>query len=195
MRSPAPVDVIVSPFPDPTAAGGRPGRAVRRQKAALRDALRCSVTDRYYEDYPVGLSSRLTPIAVDDADVLDFARRFDPQPFHTDPAAAQTGPYGGIIASGWHTCALVMRALVDGYICSASALGSPGIDDLHWLLPVRPGDTLTVEVTVVDARLSRSKPDRGIVRTRTEATNQAGERVFEMTANNLVLTRVGATAG
>jgi acyl dehydratase len=146
------------------------------------------VNEQYFEDYPAGRTFRLGPLVVNHDEVVDFARRYDPQPIHVDPLAAKEGPYGGIIASGWHTCALVMRMLVDEYISPVSALGSPGIDELRWLSPVRPGDELTVDVTVVDSRLSRSKPDRGIVRSRVEASNDAGVRVLHMIATNMILT-------
>jgi acyl dehydratase len=131
-------------------------------------------------------------VTVTQEEILEFAHRYDPQPIHVDPEAAARGPYGGIIASGWHTCSLVMRQLVEHYVSAASALGSPGIDELRWLLPVRPGDRLTVDVEVVEARVSRSKPDRGIVRTRIQVTNQSGAAVLRMLAANLILTRQGA---
>lgn len=143
----------------------------------------------WYEDYPVGSSRTLRPITVTLEEIRDFAAKFDPQPIHVDPDAAAGGPYGGIIASGWHTCALVMRSLVDGYISVPSALGSPGIDELRWRNPVRPGDVLTIDITVAEARTSTSKPDRGIVRTAIEVKNQTGQTVLSMVANNLVLRR------
>ena len=145
--------------------------------------------ERYFEDYAVGSACEFGPVEVTEAEVLEFARRFDPQPFHADPAAAATGPYGGLIASGWHTCAMTMRLLVGHYLSPASSLGSPGVDELRWLRPVRPGDRLRVRVTVEEARVSRGKPDRGIVRTLVESVNQDGEVALRLVATNLVLRR------
>jgi acyl dehydratase len=143
--------------------------------------------ERWFEDYVPGTSSSHGPIAVDESEVLAFAERFDPQPIHVDSAAAAAGPFGGLIASGWHTCSLMMRLFAEEYLSPASSLGSPGVDELRWVLPVRPGDELTLRATVADARRSRSRPDRGIVTTRIEMLNQSGDVVLRMTATNLVL--------
>lgn len=121
--------------------------------------------------------------------MVDFGRQFDPQPFHVDREAAAAGPYGGLIASGWHTCALMMRLLAEQYLSPASSLGSPGIDELRWILPVRPGDELWLHATVREARLSRTKPDRGLVRTDVELVNQSGAVVLRLHAMNLISTR------
>ena len=150
---------------------------------------------RCYEDYAEGAVFEGGPISVDEAEVLAFARRYDPQPFHVDAEAAARSMYGGIIASGWHTAAMTMRVLVDKYLSSISSLGSPGVDELRWILPVRPGDTLRVRITVIEARRSRSKPDRGIVRTLIETRNQREEVVFSMKAMNLMLCRGAVSAG
>lgn len=147
------------------------------------------MNERYFEDYPVGSGGEYGPIAVDETEVLDFARRFDPQPIHVDPAAALAGPYGGLIASGWHTCALMMRVLAEQFLSPFSSLGSPGIDELRWLRPVRPGDQLTLRTVVTEARRSRSKPDRGLIRTRVELVNQGGEVVLSLLAMNLIRLR------
>jgi acyl dehydratase len=147
------------------------------------------VTTRWFEDYAQGSTWEYGPLRVDESEVVDFGRRFDPQPFHVDPVAAATGPYGGLIASGWHTCALMMRLLAEQYLSPASSLGSPGVDELRWVLPVRPGDELTLKTTVREARRSRSKPDRGLVRTQVELVNQSGDVVLSMLAMNLVRTR------
>ena len=148
-----------------------------------------AVTTRWFEDYIEGSTWEFGPLEVDESEVVDFGRRFDPQPFHVDPAAAATGPYGGLIASGWHTCALMMRLLAEQYLSPASSLGSPGVDELRWVLPVRPGDELTLKTTVREARRSRSKPDRGLVRTQVELLNQSGDVVLSMLAMNLIRTR------
>jgi acyl dehydratase len=143
------------------------------------------VTERHFEDFVPGSMAEFGPIAVDEAEVVAFAERYDPQPIHVDPAAAANGPFGGLIASGWHTASLVMRLLVDNYLPRDAALASPGLDELRWLWPVRPGDRLRVRATVVDARRSQSKPDRGLVRTKIEALNQDGRVVMSMVAMNL----------
>lgn len=147
------------------------------------------MTTRWFEDYAQGSAWEFGPLEVDEAEVIDFGRRFDPQPFHVDPVAAATGPYGGLIASGWHTCSLMMRLLAEQYLSPASSLGSPGVDELRWVLPVRPGDELTLKTTVREARRSRSKPDRGLVRTYVELVNQHGDVVLSLLAMNLVRTR------
>jgi acyl dehydratase len=149
------------------------------------------VSERWFEDYVVGTTAEHGSVRVDEAEVVDFGRRFDPQPFHIDREAAASGPYGGLIASGWHTCALMMRLLAQEYLSPVSSLGSPGVDELRWIGPVRPGDELLLRTTVEEARLSRSKPDRGLVRTRIELIDRAGEVVLRMLALNLIRTRPG----
>ena len=145
--------------------------------------------DRWFEDYTPGTTAEHGPLRVEEDDVVDFGRRFDPQPFHVDAQAAAAGPFGGLIASGWHTCALMMRLLADEYLSSVSSLGSPGVDELRWVAPVRPGDELTLRTTVVEARPSRSKPDRGLVRTHVELLRQDAAVVPTMTAVDLVPVR------
>jgi acyl dehydratase len=141
----------------------------------------------YFEDYQPGLMVDCGSVSVEEADIIAFAKEFDPQPFHIDPAFAS--PYGGLIASGWHTISLVMRQLVENFVSADSSLGAAGVDEVRWPHPVRPGDTLAIQATVLEARRSNSKPDRGIVRTLIEAVNQAGEPVLRMTAINFVLAR------
>lgn len=143
----------------------------------------------YFEDYVVGTSAELGPVRVTQDEIVEFATRYDPQVFHTDPVAAASSPYGGLIASGWHTCAVTMRLLVDNYLSADSSLGSPGLDELRWLAPVRPDDELRVHLRVVEARPSASKPDRGVVRTRVEVLNQDDVTVLSMVAVNLVRRR------
>ena len=144
---------------------------------------------RHFEDYVAGATAVFGPIAISEAEILDFAQRYDPQPMHTDAAVAAAGPFGGLIASGWHTVGLVMRELVRNYLAPGAALVSPGIDELRWILPVRPGDQLYVRVTIVSAIRSRSKPDRGMVRTSIETLNQRDEIVMSMKAMNLIRCR------
>lgn len=143
------------------------------------------IDQRYFEDYVPGTVVEAGPIAVDEAEIVDFARRFDPQPIHTDPEGARRGPLGSVIASGWHTASLMMRLLVDHYISRVAALASPGVDELRWLAPVRPGDQLSLRITVLDSKRSTSKPDRGIVRSLIEVVNQRNDVV--MTVKGLML--------
>ena len=146
-------------------------------------------TERYFEDYVPGTTEEFGGVVVHEAEIIEFAKRFDPQEFHTDPEAAARSPFGGLIASGWHTAALMMRMFADHYLSPKSSLGSPGIDEIRWPRPVRPGDTLRVRVNILDARLSRSKPDRGIVNTLAEVLNQNGEVVMSLKATTLIRTR------
>ncbi len=168
------------------------------QKRLLRPAVResmsnckfCNTKDeRYFEDYEPGCVYELGSIVVDETEMIEFARRFDPQVFHVDPEAAKTTVYGGLIASGWHTSALMMRLFVDHFLASVASLGSPGVDELRWTRPVRPGDVLAVRVTVMEAKRSRSKPDRGIIRSFVEVINGGNETVMTMNAVNFLLCR------
>ncbi len=144
---------------------------------------------RYFEDYLVGDVHEFGQVAVEESEVIAFARRFDPQPFHTDPQAAGQSIYGRLIASGWHTASLMMRLFVDHYLSHVASLGSPGVDELRWLKPVYPGDELRLRVTVLEAVRSRSKPDRGIVRSGIEVLNQHGDTVMSMKALNFLSCR------
>ena len=145
--------------------------------------------ERYFEDYPVGMVDEFGEVRVTAEDIVAFARRYDPQPMHVDPHAAAKGRFGGLIASGWHTAALIMPLFVEHYLSKVATLPSPGIDELRWVRPVRPGDTLRVRVTVQEARRSQSKPDRGIVRSLVEVLNQHNEIVMTLRPMNLVLGR------
>jgi acyl dehydratase len=144
---------------------------------------------KYFDDYLPGVTYDCGSVSVSEAEIISFAIQFDPQPFHVDPAAAARGPFGGLIASGWHTAALVMRQLVDHYLSAEASLGSPGLDEIRWPDPVRPGDTLRVRATVLEARRSQSKPDRGIMKTGIEAVNQDGRTVMRATATNFLRAR------
>jgi len=137
---------------------------------------------RWFEDLRVGEVWEHGPRTVTREEVVAFAREFDPQAFHLDEEAARGIGYGGVIASGWHTAALCHRMVVDGLAGRVASLGSPGVDELRWLRPVRPGDTLRLRVECVEARASRSRPDRGLGRFRYELRNQSGETVMTMTA-------------
>jgi acyl dehydratase len=144
---------------------------------------------RYFEDYVPGFTVDCGSFAMNEADIIAFAKEYDPQPFHVDPVAAKEGPYGGLIASGWHTTNMMMRQLVEYFVSPESSLGAAGIDEIRWPKPVRPGDTLHVRATVLEARRSSSKPDRGIVKSLAEVTNQDGDLVMKLTAINFILLR------
>ena len=145
--------------------------------------------DRYFEDYQPGAQHQFGPIEVNEEEIVSFAKRYDPQSFHTDRTRAGESHFGGLIASGWHTAGLMMRLFAQHYLSEASSLGSPGIDELRWHLPVRPGDQLSIRVSVLEARRSRSKPDRGVVKTLIEVLRQDGQVVMTLKAINMFKTR------
>ena len=137
--------------------------------------------DLYFEDFEPGQVYELGTRTVTESEIVAFAREWDPQPFHIDPEAAKESVFGGLIASGWHTGAMWMRMYVDTMLGSA-ARGSPGIEELRWLAPVRPGDTLSGRLTVLEATPSATRPDRGTIRIRGEMVNQDGVTVMSMTS-------------
>ena len=145
--------------------------------------------ERYFEDYAPGDVHEFGSIALSEADILEFGRRYDPQYLHVDAERAARGPYGGLIASGWQTMSLIMRLFVDNFLPTGASLGSPGVDELRWYKPVRPGDVLRARATVLSARRSKSKPDRGLVETLLEAINQRGEVVAAARAINFIAKR------
>ena len=147
------------------------------------------VADRYFEDYVPGAVFEYGQILVIEAEILEFAGRFDPQYIHVDLKRAVQGPFGGLIASGWHTAAMMMRLIVDNFLPKSASLGSPGIDELRWLRPVRPGDVLSVRLSILEAKRSRSKPDRGVVHTLCEVLNQNREVVMSLKAMNIIACR------
>lgn len=137
----------------------------------------------FFEDFEVGNTSQAGSRTVTREEILEFARKYDPQPFHVDEEAARRSPFGGLIASGWHTAALCHSILVEEFLRDDSgSLGSPGVDELRWLKPVRPGDTLTVGIEVLEVKPSRSKPG-GLVKLRYLMRNQNGDDVMTMIAN------------
>lgn len=145
--------------------------------------------DRYLEDYREGRVYRFGEESVDAEEIVEFARRYDPQSIHTDPEAAADGPFGGLIASGWQTAALMMRLFADNYLTAVASLASPGIDELRWVRPLRPGDRLTLICETTGVRPSRSKPDRGVLTTDVTLINQDGDPVLTATALNMVARR------
>lgn len=144
---------------------------------------------RYFEDFKPGEVVDLGSHTITRDEIIAFARQFDPQIFHVDEEAARGTIFGGLIASGWHTGSLVMRLFCDGVIVDSASLGSPGIDEMRWIKPVRPGDTLSLRMTVTECVPSRSKPDRGIVRSLLELSNQHGEVVVSIKGMNLMRRR------
>jgi acyl dehydratase len=144
---------------------------------------------RAFEDFQVGQRIRLAEYSLGEAEMVDFALKYDPQPMHTDPEAALDSPFGGLIASGWLTTAVFMRMQYEALIANSLCVASPGVDEIRWLLPVRPGDTLSGECRVRDARPSRSKPDRGAVFCHASIRNQNGEEVMTLTSRTIFLRR------
>ena len=137
--------------------------------------------DYTFEDFAAGQVYELGSRTVTEEEIVDFGRQWDPQPFHVDPEAAKESVFGGLIASGWQTGAIWMRLYVDAML-GAAARGSPGIEELRWLAPVRPGDTLSGRLTILEATPSATKPDRGTIRIRGEMVNQDGVTVMAMTS-------------
>jgi acyl dehydratase len=143
----------------------------------------------YFEDFVVGSSISLGSHQFTEEEIIEFAKKFDPQRFHIDRDAAKDSIFGGIIASGWHTCSVMMRLLVDGMVSDAASLGSPGVDEVRWIKPVRAGDTISVTLTVTDAKASASKSDRGVIWNDWRGTNQHGELVATIKSMGMFLRR------
>lgn len=148
-----------------------------------------SKSDRWFEDYTLGEIIRADGVTVSEAEILSFAFTYDPQPFHLDRLAAEKSPYGGLIASGWQTGLLGFRMLLQAGLLGKGSMGSPGLDEIRWFMPVRPGDTLFGRASIEDKRESASKPDRGIVRMKYWIENQKGETVMSFFGTQMVLKR------
>lgn len=134
----------------------------------------------YWEDFYPGQVREIGGYSLSEEEIIEFAGKYDPQPFHTDGEKAKQTFFGGLIASGWQTASLCMRMICDQYLLEAASMGSPGVDELRWVKPVRPGDTLRLKSTVLETRASTSRPDMGTVRSRSEVYNQHGELVMHM---------------
>jgi acyl dehydratase len=145
-----------------------------------------------FEDFPPGRFGTFGPRHVTRDEILAFAAEFDPQPMHLDEEAASKSMLRGLSGSGWHLCSLMMRMMADGFIIRAASLGSPGVDEVRWLSPLRPGDDLMLEVDVLEARASKSRPELGIVKFKCTARNAAGQALCEMTSPILIKRREGA---
>ena len=143
----------------------------------------------HFEDFPVGEVLEFGNYTVTAEEIVEFAREFDPQPFHIDEEAAKASLLGGLSASGWHVCAIIMRMMVDGYYGRTASMGSTGIDEMKWLKPVRPGDRLSCRRTTLEARVSAKRPEMGIVRLRYEIFDALPEKKAEMTGINLIKVR------
>lgn len=144
---------------------------------------------RYLDDLTPGQHFKTPGLTLTEAEIIDFAWRYDPQAFHLDANAAADSPYGGLIASGFQSLAICFRLFIQSGLLADSSMGSPGIDELRWLAPVRPGDTLHSEIEVLEVRPSKSKPDRGIARLKYHAVNQRGEVVLSFIVNHLLKQR------
>jgi acyl dehydratase len=149
----------------------------------------------YFEDFAPGHMTEIPGPTVSREEIVEFASRYDPQPFHVDEQKAQHSIYHGIIASGWHTVSLCMRMICDAYLLEAASMGSSGVDQVRWLIPVRPGDTLSMRMTVLETKASRTRPEMGIVRHRWDVFNQNQELVMEMTGIGLYRRRNPAARG
>ena len=147
------------------------------------------MTDRYFEDFEVGDRFESPGVTVSEAQILDFALTYDPQPFHIDKPAAETGHFGGLISSGFQTLALSFRMAYQTGVFTACGMGSPGMQDLSWLQPVRPGDTLRTRFEIVSLRQSKSKPDRGFAEVEYEVVNQRGQVVMSYRATQIFACR------
>ncbi|MXZ15911.1 MAG: MaoC family dehydratase [Acidimicrobiales bacterium] len=158
----------------------------RRQTVPVPSDIPCP--QRWFDDYEAGERFTFGSTTIDEAEIIEFGRKFDPQPFHIDPEAARHTVYGRLIASGWHTGSIMMRLLGE-HLLGPSSMGSPGLDELRWLAPVHPGDRLTLVVDVLELRPSRSKPDRGIVKMAHELVNQHGATVVRSVANMMIARR------
>lgn len=143
-----------------------------------------AVERRYFEDFKAGDVIDVGSLTVTKDEIIEFAKQYDPQPMHIDPNAASSTIYGGLIASGWHTVSLFMRLLVENVVGKTVSLGSPGVEELRWPRPVRPGDTLNGRMEIVETRASNSRPNMGIVRWRGEVRNQRGELVLTLLGTN-----------
>ena len=146
----------------------------------------------YFEDFPAGMAVEVAGPTLTREAILEYARRYDPQPFHTDEEAARQSIFGGLIASGWQTVSLVMRMICDAYLLDSASMGSPGVNQVRWVKPVRPGDTIRLRMSVIEAKPSRSKPDRGTVLHCWEVFNQKDELVMSMEGYGMFRRRAAA---
>jgi len=152
-----------------------------------------TVSKLYWEDFVPGRVTEYGPRLITREEIVGFAAEFDPQPMHLDEEAARHSMLGGLSASGWHACCILMRMSADGFVLNSSSMGAPGVDEVRWLAPIRPGDRLTLRVTVLETRASNSRPDMGFVRCRFDLNNAAGEPVMNLTTSLMMGRRNGGT--
>jgi acyl dehydratase len=145
-----------------------------------------------FEDFPPGRLGTFGPHHVSREDILAFAAEFDPQPMHLDEEAAKRSMLNGLAGSGWHLCSIMMRMMFDGFIGRTASMGSPGVNEVRWLAPLRPGDDLLLDIDVTEARLSKSRPETGIVTFKATVRNAGGEMLCEMVTPIIVRRREGA---
>jgi acyl dehydratase len=149
---------------------------------------------RFWEDFTSGSVIECGPRRVTHDELIAFATEFDPQPIHLDDEAARESMLGGLSASGWHTCSLTMRMIADGVLHDSSAMGAPGVDEVRWITPLRPDDSITLRATVLDTRVSRSRPERGFVKFRFELINQSGTIIMTMMSSIMLGRREAGAA-
>src|SRR5215471_18438982 len=143
----------------------------------------------HFEDFAAGNVATYGPRTIAREEILAFAAEFDPQPMHTDEEAARTTMLGGLVASGWHTCALSMRMMADGFVLASASMGSPGVEEVRWLKPVRPGDSLTLRATVIEMRPSGSRPGMGFIKFRYEILDQSDTCVMSLVSTMMIARR------
>lgn len=148
----------------------------------------------YFEDFAPGWTAQYGPRRVTREEMIGFAAQYDPQPMHLDEEAARGTMLGGLGASGWHTCAIMMKMIADSFLLDSSSMGAPGIDEVKWMKPVRPGDDLTIRTTALWSRPSQSKPDRGFVGFQCDVVNGRGETVMTATWPQMLLRRHAGAA-
>jgi len=153
------------------------------------------VPQQYWEDFTPGRVSEYGPRLVTRDEIVEFATAFDPQPMHLDEAAAEASMLGGLAASGWHSCCLLVRMLSDGFIAQSGFMGAPGVEEVRWLAPLRPGHTVTARATVLERRASRSRPEMGLVKFLFELNDAAGRRLMTMTVSPMFARRSATAAG
>jgi acyl dehydratase len=149
----------------------------------------------YFEDFTPGSVDTYGPRIVTREEIIEFAALYDPQPMHLDEEAGRASMLGGLAASGWHSCAIVMRMICDWFVLDSASWGGPGVDEIKWIKPVRPGDALTLRRTILDKRVSKSRPEMGFVPFSYELLNQAGDVVLTMTTPMMISLRHPTTAG
>ena len=148
----------------------------------------------HWEDFAPGRAFEHGPRRIDRDEMIAFAAEFDPQPMHLDEAAARASMLGGLAASGWYACCILMRMCTDAFVLDSTSMGAPGVDEVRWLAPIRPGDELTLRATVLDTRASKSRPDMGFVRFSFELTNAAGVKVLALTTSLMLGRRTPGAA-